>query len=119
MNSIWQEQRTKTYGGSFRYWAEAPDGYDRMVYGVNVAGERMRTPSGELDVWFPTKRLSECTGIEESEIRRLLTSRHPQLVAQPTDCIIRLKNTEEADRLIQQLKAWAGAPQRVPDANAR
>ncbi len=113
LNTVWQEESTTTYGGSLRYWAEAPDGSDRMVYGVNVAGERMRSPTGALDVWFPTKRLSECTAVPESDIRGVLSSEHSLLAAQPTDCIVRVSTSVEAERLVAQLRDWAAQRRNV------
>ena len=35
-----------------------------MIFGVNVSGERLKPPPGQLDVRLPTKGLSEVAGIE-------------------------------------------------------
>ncbi len=40
----------RTYGGSFRYWRENTDGKPKMVFGLNVSGERCATPNGQIDL---------------------------------------------------------------------
>ena len=113
MNDLWEEQPVQSFGGSFRYWAETPSGKWRMVYGLNVSGERMKPPPGHLDVWIPTKSLSELTLLAEVVIRQTLREKHPLLEAQTVDCVLRLKTTEEARRLVEQLRAWATAGTRL------
>ena len=41
-----REQAAGTYGKSFRYWAKGPQG-NRMVFGVNVSGERLNGVAGQ------------------------------------------------------------------------
>ncbi len=107
MGTIWDEQGTASYGGAFRYWTQPAANKWKMMFGVNVAGERLHPPSGQLDVWIPTASMSEVTGIKEEIIRQKLKSEHPLEAAQPTDCIVRLKDAVQAEKLVAQLKVWA------------
>ncbi len=105
MRHAWRETCRWTYGGSFRYWADTPSGAERMVFGVNVAGNAA-PPRGELGVWIPAKSLSESSGVPEAEIRSVLTN--TQLVrSMAYDCWLRLKSPEDAEKLIAQLQHWA------------
>lgn len=103
-----KEEPQNTYGGSFRYWAVSPGGKWRMVFGVNVAGDRWNPPPppGQLDVWIPVKSLAEVTGVEESEIRQRLQSKFLVLDGGQTDFVLRLRTTEEAEVLLESIKSW-------------
>src|SRR5208282_1285227 len=48
---VWEEV-TSTYGGSLRNWRKNTEGKGKMVFGINVSGQRRNTPAGELDVWI-------------------------------------------------------------------
>jgi hypothetical protein len=109
VNSMWKEERATSFGGSYRYWVQPSAGKWKMVFGINAAGERKEPPIGELDVWIPTKSLSVVTGVNEPEIRTRLSADHPLLEAQPVDCIIRLKQSSHAERLVDQLMRWSSS----------
>jgi hypothetical protein len=95
------ERPRRTYGGSFRYWLNG-----RMVFGVNVAGGRRNPPPGELDVWIPAGRFSEVSGVDEQTVRNNLKADFSADESGVSDCIVRLKNVEQARRIVSQLKAW-------------
>ena len=82
----------------------------RSLFGVNVSGKLMTTPLGELDVWVRAKNVSEMTSTDEAVIRSALAAGYSQLAVKDGNCIIRLRTTAEAEKLVQQLKEWvAGA----------
>lgn len=105
MKSEWDEWPESTYEGSLRYWTSASGAW-RMIFGVNVAGGRLDPPVGKLDVWVPARSMAELTGIEEAEIRRVLTARWNVASADGRDIILRLSTTQEAETLVSQLKQW-------------
>lgn len=109
MSTLWEEQGAGSYNGSFRYWGETRTSKWKMVFGINVAGGRFDPALGELDVWIPTASLAEVTGVKEETIRRKLETEHPLKEAQPTDCIVRLQNSKQADNFVRQLKNWVAA----------
>lgn len=107
MREAWREQERATAGGSFRYWAEKPDGGQKMVFGVNVSGELAKAPQNELDVWVRTDALAEVTGIAEANIRDALVKIEKPFAAEKMDFILRLKALSDADRLVTRLQQLA------------
>ena len=101
MKDSWTEAPSRTYNGSFRYWATSAAG-QRMVFGVNVAG-KYEPANGELDVWIPVRSLAEVTGTSEDQTRASLR-RHNVIDMQTVDCWIRLRNTAEATLLVDELR---------------
>ena len=73
--SFLREEAAGTYGKSFRYWAKGPQG-NRMVFGVNVSGERLNAPPANLYVWIPTGGLAEVSGMTEESVRGAINQRH-------------------------------------------
>jgi hypothetical protein len=105
LKGVWREQRTDTADGSFRYWADKPDGGPKMVFGVNVAGGLNNPPHGQLDVWVRPDALSEVASVSENSIRQRLSKIVPPFKASVMDFVLRLKSLEEAKRLIEELKS--------------
>ena len=105
MRQHWRETNRWTYGASLRYWAPIPAGWDRMVFGVNVAGKN-NPPAGQLDVWIPTKSLAEATGVPDAEIRQKFRDTTLVLEQGNIDCWMRLKKPEDAQLLVTQLQKW-------------
>jgi hypothetical protein len=114
--SFLREEPAATYGKSFRYWAKGPHG-NRMVFGVNVSGEREETPLGNLDVWIPTLGLSEVSGMSETEVRDEINQRHPVHHLTSYDLVVRMQSAEEAQGLINALKGWVSSSQHVGAAS--
>lgn len=101
-----EETASSTYGGSFRHWRKALDGKSKMVFGVNISGQRCDTPTGQLDVWITPKTISAVIGLPETEIRETLQKQFEVLDPEGFDYVIRLKSAVEAQKLADQLKAW-------------
>jgi hypothetical protein len=79
-----------------------------MVFGINVAGELAQAPSGKLDVWVRPHDLSEATGVPEETIRLKLRDDYSVVFDQKDRCGLRLSTQEDAKRLVNQLREWAG-----------
>ena len=90
-----REQAAGTYGKSFRYWAKGPQG-NRMVFGVNVSGERLNAPPANLDVWIPSMGLSEVAGMTEESIRDAINQRHPVQHSTDFDLVLKIQSVEQA-----------------------
>ena len=103
-----REQAAGTYGMSFRYWAKGPQG-SRMVFGVNVSGERRNAPPANLDVWIPTGGLAEVAGMPVESIRDAISQRHPVQHSTDFDIVLRLQSVEQVQVLVDELKGWASS----------
>lgn len=95
------EGARRTYGGSFRYRFKG-----KIIFGVNVAGERRKPPIGELDVWLPVPSIERTTGVPEKDIRELLHRDFQSTDSGATDCIVRLKSQEQAQALVSRIRNW-------------
>ena len=103
-----KEEAAGTYGKSFRYWAKGPQG-SRMVFGVNVSGERLNAPPAHLDAWIPSMGLSEVAGMTVESIRDVINQRHPVQHSTDFDLVVRIDSVEQAQTLINELKGWVSA----------
>ena len=106
--SFLTEEQTTAYGKSLRYWSKGPQG-DRAVLGVNVSGERQKAPPGNLDVWIPTKGLSEVAGMTEEAIRDAINQRYSVQHSTNFDLVVRIHSVEQAQDLVGELKGWVSA----------
>jgi hypothetical protein len=82
-----------------------------MVFGVNVAAN-FNPPHGQLDVWVPLESVAAVTGWSEKDVREALLRKQLTAVAdirggQFNPFWIRLKTSEEAQALVQQLGEFA------------
>lgn len=111
--AIWNERTSSTHGGSWIYSLHTDRGW-RSFFGINVSGKLMATPVGELDVWVRTKNIAEVTSVDESVIRNTFVGS----TVKSGSCIIRLRTSSEAERLIQQLKEWTSFSTRSEAAGA-
>jgi hypothetical protein len=110
MSVVWDEWQSNQWGGSFSYSLTAPVGW-RMLCRTNVAGNKRSSPEGTLDVWIWFKNVAEVTGLDPEMIGNMLAHDHPQLAAFEKYRIIRLTTSDQAGKLVQQLKAWvSGTP---------
>lgn len=101
----WDERRSGLAGGSFRYWAVAADGANRMVFGVSLSG-KWGAPPGKLDTWLRTEPLAEVTGKTKEEVEERLPRRFQ--VRDPggqVNFVIQLANVKEAQEPVQELRA--------------
>ena len=103
-----REEPVGAYGKSFRYWAKGPQG-SRAVFGVNISGERRKTPPGSLDVWIPTGGLSEVAGMKEESIRGAINQGHSVQHSTDFDLVVRIHSAEQAQDLVNELKGWVSA----------
>jgi len=99
--NVADERSRRTYGGSFRYRLKG-----KIIFGVNVAGERRKAPLGELDVWLPAASIAQTTGVPEQEIRKILHRDFQTTDSGETDCIVRLKTPDQTQALISRMRDW-------------
>jgi hypothetical protein len=85
-----------------------------MIFGVNVSGQQMNAPPGELDVWIPVTRLAASTGIDPAEVRETLEKLGGLSGTTQEKLWIRLRKSDEAEALVQQLEVWAAGQQAKP-----
>jgi hypothetical protein len=110
MSAVWDEWPSNQWGGSFSYSLAAPVGW-RMLCRTNVAGNKRSSPEGTLDVWIWFKNIAEVGSVDPEVIGNTLANGHPQLAAFEKYRIIRLTTSDQAENLVQQLKAWvSGTP---------
>jgi hypothetical protein len=76
-----------------------------MVLGINVSGKRKQTPMGELDLWIPIQTLAEVANTSQEDVRKSL-DHLPIFMKESTDWIFRLKNANEAEKLVAALSAF-------------
>ncbi len=106
LTTVWHEAALSVYGGSFLYSLTTEKGW-RSLFGVNVSGQRKKTPNGQLDIWIPIKNLVEVTGQDESVMRDVFVEDQLQLIAEEKiDLIMRLSNADEAQVLVDRLRGW-------------
>jgi len=105
LGSVAKEEARPTYGGSFRYWFK-----DKMVFGINVAGERCSPPNGQLDVWIPVITVSNVVGMSEGTIRQKLKQNFAATESGKTDCIVRVSSPEAANSLVSLVQQWIATP---------
>jgi len=78
-----------------------------MVFGVNVTGTLAQAPTGQLDVWVRAPVLSQAVDVPEEAIRLELRKSFSARDGKDS-CITRISSRDEAERLVNQLKRWAG-----------
>jgi hypothetical protein len=106
MKTVWTEDPLPVYGGSFLYSVTKKKGW-RSLFGINVSGQRKKTPERQLDVWIPIKNLADTTGREESFLRAAFVADHFQLIAEEKiDLILRLSKPDDAQALVDRLQEW-------------
>ncbi len=103
---VWEEAGG-TYGGSFRFWRKNLEGKGKMIIGVNVSGERLKTPAGQLDIWIPTDSLAQVLGVSEQNMTEMLKTL-PIFGMKGGDVIVRLENQKATESVAQGLKEWFG-----------
>jgi hypothetical protein len=59
----WWEEPLNTNGGTLRYWVGTPDGKSKVLFGMNVGGEKLSGPEGSLDVWLNPETVAEYSGL--------------------------------------------------------
>ena len=94
-----------------RFWFKG-----KMIFGVNVAGGRRRPPQGQLDVWIPVAKLPEVVAVPEEKLREVLKREFAATESGITDCIVRLKSPEEAQKLVSLIREWVTTPATAGDA---
>ena len=101
----WQEEPVHVNGGSLRYWITAPDGKARILFGINVGGEKYDTPDGSLDVWIWPDIAAEFSqsSVEEAwtELKQFPTFKNLQ-----KQFFTRIQHEAEAKKLFQVLEKW-------------
>lgn len=114
LSEVLKELPSKTYAGSFRYWA--PQG---MLVGINASG-KWNPPLGAIDVWVTPGHWIEASGIAEEDLRSGLASF--EIVSEITgtsglkQIILRIKSVAEADGLVRVLRKWASAERPAEEA---
>lgn len=117
MKDVWEEYFSASYGGSYLY-PQIMDGTFRSLFGVNVSGKRKNTPHGQLDVWVRIDNLVEVTKQDKNEIRDALAEYAPNW-PESKDFVLRLATADQAQSLVDRLRAWAAAePQAEGDGSS-
>lgn len=110
MSAVWDEDPSNMWGGSLTYSLTTPLGW-RILCRTNVAGKKRSSPEGTLDVWIWFKNVAEVGGLDQEMIGNTLAHDHPQLAGFAEYRIIRLNSSDQAEKLVHQLKAWTqGTP---------
>jgi hypothetical protein len=109
LSSETEEKPAPAYGGSLRYWLKG-----KMIVGVNVAGGRRSPPLGELDVWLPVTKIPEVIAVREEKIRNALQREFAATDAGATECVVRLKSPEEAQKFVSLIRGWIETPPNQP-----
>jgi len=105
LSSDTEERPTSAFGGSFRYRLKG-----KMIVGVNVAGGRRSPPVGELDVWLPVNTIQEVVAVPADTVREALKREFATTEALMTECVVRLKSPEEAQKLVSLIREWIATP---------
>jgi hypothetical protein len=104
----WEITTSAKFGGSLRFFREKQK--RDLLFGLSISGERLSPPAlkGQLDVWIRTATLAQNAGLSEDNVRRTLQTGHPffKEVEKDKVYVIRLQSREQAQNLIEQLKAW-------------
>jgi hypothetical protein len=105
------------FGGSLRFFREK---HKRdLLFGLNISGELLDPPAPDkqLDVWIRTGNLASTSGLPEADIRQTLQTEHPFLkeIKKGRDYVVRLQNTDQTQKLIEQLAAWTAPSDYKPE----
>lgn len=106
MENVWHEELAGTSGGSFRYWAERPDGGWGMVFGINVSGKLAGSSPGKLAVWLRPETLGEVLKISEEVVREKFKGFSP-FRAGFMDYVIQLDSEGGARAFVNELRVLA------------
>jgi len=101
LDYLWVEP-SRAYGGSFRCWRRDEDEKWKMVLGINVSGERKKTPDGQLDLWLPVPAIAAVTDSTVEAVCQKL-DRLPIFAKESVDWIVRLKNDVEAENALETI----------------
>jgi len=103
------ENPTRTFGGSFRYWA-----FSRMLCGVNVTGN-WDVPSGSVGVWVSYRSWAEITDRDEKKgILAPLTKAGFEQVRdyeRSHRMVYRIGSVKQAEEFVGVLREWFGEPE--------
>jgi hypothetical protein len=77
---------------------------------VNIAGGRRSPPLGELDVWLPVTKLPEVVGASAEKIREALKREFATTEAGVSECVVRLKSPDEAQKFVSLVREWIATP---------
>ena len=104
-NMGWREDSVHPNGGTLRYWIASPDGRDRVLFGMNVGGNKFKTPEGALDVWIWPETAAEYSGFSIEDIWDQLEE-FKSLRASNKRFVTRIKDDAEALKFYNLLAKW-------------
>ncbi len=101
----WPDQRFRNNGGTTRYWVTSPEGNGRVLFGINIGGERLSSPPGTLDVWLNLDVVAKYSETSVESVLELLSSF--RVLNQSNKRIdIRISDQGGANALYALLQKW-------------
>jgi hypothetical protein len=102
----WSEEVLDRNGGTLRYWVATPDGKSKVIFGMNVGGEKLDSPDGSLDVWFNPDTVAEYSGMSLDATWDQLEE-FPVLRKSDTKIYMRVVDPDLAEKLHQLFVRWS------------
>jgi hypothetical protein len=101
----WFAEMHRRNGGTIIYWIALPTGGNRVLFGMNIGGEKYDSPEGTLDVWCRPEVVAEYTGLPLGSVQEQLGTF--TAINQTDERIyIRLQDQASATDLYELLKKW-------------
>ncbi|MGA7339683.1 MAG: endonuclease NucS domain-containing protein [Terracidiphilus sp.] len=111
----WPEELLGRNGGTVRFWVRSPDGSGRVMFGMNVGGEKLGSPMGALDVWLRPEIAAEYSGLALEHVQEQIRQFH---VAKETEknLFVRVQDDASAAKLYSLLEEWDSTAGSEPPA---
>lgn len=101
----WSVEMFRVNGGQIRYGVGLAAGPRRVLFGMNIGGEKFGAPEGQLDAWVRPEIVEEFTAVPldqvRSELKQFTVHREMQM-----GTILRIGDTEVASKLYELLQRW-------------
>jgi hypothetical protein len=101
----WWPESLNRNGGTLRYWVITPDSKNKVLFGMNIGGEKLGSPEGSLDLWLNPDTVAEYSGIsldttwDELEV-------FPVIKKSNTKIYIRVADEQIASKLYALFAKW-------------
>jgi hypothetical protein len=101
----WSGEMFRSNGGKIRYWVTTPDGGWRVLFGMNIGGEKQASPEGALDVWLRPEIIAAYSELPPESIMEQLSQFN--IINQTTTRVeVRIVDQRDATKLYDLLKKW-------------
>jgi hypothetical protein len=117
----WAEELVPRRRGYLRYWVRTLEEKDKALFSIDIAGERLDSPIGSVDLWFTPEGASEFCGLSSEVVRDELNKFNVVKITS-AKVFIRLSTVEDAERLLKLLGEWtemSGAERDKKEAAAK